>query len=47
MTALQQIFQGYYENRIESDEPDPERMAVTYKKVISVLNELQNREMVV
>lgn len=41
MTALQQIFQGYYENRIESDEPDPERMAVTYKKVISVLNELQ------
>lgn len=41
MTALQQIFQGYYENRIESDEPDPERMAVTYKKVIGVLNELQ------
>ena len=41
MTALQQIFQGYYEHRIESDEPDPERMAVTYKKVISVLNELQ------
>lgn len=41
MTALQQIFQGYYENRIESDEPDPERMAVTYKKVIGALNELQ------
>lgn len=41
MKALQQIFQGYYENRIESDEPDPERMAVTYKKVISVLNEMQ------
>lgn len=41
MTALQQIFQGYYENRIESDEPDPERMVVTYKKVIDTLNKLQ------
>ena len=41
MTALQQIFQGYYENRIESDEPDPERMAVTYKKVIDTINKLQ------
>lgn len=41
MTALQQIFQGYYENRIESDESDPERMAVTYKKVIDTINKLQ------
>ena len=41
MTALQQIFKGYYENRIESDESDPERMAVTYKKVIDALNKLQ------
>ena len=41
MTALQQIFQGYYENRIEGSEPDPERMAVTYKKVIDTLKQLQ------
>lgn len=41
MTALQQIFQSYYENRIEGDEPDPERMAVTYKRVLDTLNELQ------
>ena len=41
MTALQQVFQGYYEHRIESDEPDPERMAVTYKRVFDILNELQ------
>ena len=41
MTALQQIFQGYYESRIESDDPDPERMAVTYKRVLDTLNELQ------
>ena len=41
MTALQQVFQGYYENRIESDEPDPERMAVTHKRILDTLNELQ------
>ena len=41
MTALQKIFQSYYENRIESDEPDPERMEVTYKRVLATLNELQ------
>ena len=41
MTALQKIFQSYYENRIESDEPDPEKMTVTYRKVTDTLKCVQ------
>lgn len=41
MTALQKIFQSYYEGRIEGDEPEPECMTVTYKRVTDILNELQ------
>lgn len=41
MTALQKIFQSYYENRIESDKPDPEKMAVTYQKVTDTLKCVQ------
>lgn len=41
MTALQKIFQSYYEGRIEGDEPEPESMTVTYKKVDDTLKWLQ------
>lgn len=41
MTALQKIFQSYYEGRIEGDEPEPECMTVTYKRAIDTLKELQ------
>lgn len=40
MTALQKIFQGYYDRRIEGEEPDPEGMRKAHKAIIDSLNKL-------
>lgn len=40
MTALQKIFQSYYDRRIEGEDPDPEKMRNVHKEIISSLNQL-------
>lgn len=37
MTALEKIFQGYYEERLEGDKPDPEEMKVLNMKIMEAL----------
>ncbi len=40
MTALEKIFQGYYEERLESEEQDPETMQVLHTKIMEALEHL-------
>lgn len=37
MTALEKIFQGYYEERLNDDKPDPEGMAEQIGKILNAL----------
>ncbi len=40
MTALEKIFQGYYNERIEGDKPDPVEMKVLNMKIMEYLGYL-------
>lgn len=40
MTALEKIFQGYYNERIEGDKPDPVEMQVLNMKIMESLGYL-------
>lgn len=37
MSALEKIFQGYYEERLGGDKPDPREMSRTYERVMEEL----------
>ncbi|MDO4305782.1 MAG: hypothetical protein Q4C77_03030 [Eubacteriales bacterium] len=39
MTALEKIFQGYYEERLGGDEPDPEDMQAAQIKILEEMEE--------
>lgn len=40
MTALEKIFQGYYEERMEGEKTDPEAMRVLHTKIMETLEYL-------
>lgn len=40
MTALEKIFQGYYEERLEGEKTDPEEMRVLHTKIMESLEYL-------
>ena len=40
MTALEKIFQGYYEERLEGEKTDPEAMRVLHTKIMESLEYL-------
>lgn len=37
MSALERIFQGYYEERLGGDKPDPREMSWAYERVLEEL----------
>lgn len=37
MSALEKIFQGYYEERLGGDKPDPREMSRAYERVLEEL----------
>lgn len=45
MTALEKIFQGYYDDRMEGDKPDPVEMQVLNMKIMESLGYLGVKEM--
>lgn len=45
MTALEKIFQGYYNERIEGDKPDPSEMKNLNAKIMEYLVCLDTNEM--
>ena len=38
MSALEKIFQGYYEERLEGEKPDPEEMNRAYGRILEELD---------
>lgn len=38
MSALEKIFQGYYEERLEGEKPDPEEMSGAYGRILEELD---------
>lgn len=38
MTALEKIFQGYYEERLDDDKPDPVEMQEPYARLLKATN---------
>ena len=38
MSALEKIFQGYYEERLGGDKPDPREMSRAYERVLEELD---------
>lgn len=44
MTALEKIFQGYYEGRMDGEEPEPEAMQVLHMKILEALEYLHVKE---
>lgn len=39
MSALEKIFQGYYEERLGGDKPDPEEMSRIYGRIMEELDD--------
>jgi len=44
MTALEKIFQGYYEERLNGDRPDPEPMNLLHTKIMEALEFLNAKD---
>lgn len=38
MSALEKIFQGYYEERLGGEKPDPEEMGKAYGRILEALD---------
>ena len=44
MTALERIFQGYYEERMDGERPDPEPMKLLHTKILEALEYLNVKD---